>query len=78
MTDLPYEERVVALNLVCVQQPRGREDVTVVYKVMMGRGYCHREHLLLWGTRGHGKILTKGTCRIDIKKNTFPQISLDA
>ena len=80
LTNLPYEERLKKLNLPSLEERRERGDLITLYRILSGLEKLDRNDLVVRDsgvTRGHGKKLKKAACRRDIKKNSFPQRSVE-
>ena len=80
LRDLPYEERLLRLDLMSLEQRRIRGDLIAMFRLTEGLEKLDREDLIVRDertTRGHGKKLKKGVCRRDIKKHSFPYRTIE-
>ena len=84
LAEMPYEERLRAMELTTLEQRRERGDLIQVYKLVNGMDEVDNEKLILReegtkrSTRSHSKKLMKGRCLRDVKKYSFPQRCIEA
>ena len=74
LQNLSHKKRLKRLNLQTMEQRRER-DLIAVYRLMNGMEKVDNQDLVTWDkrdTRGYGKKIKKATCRMNIKKYSFP------
>ncbi len=80
LMDESYEERLLELNLITLEQRKERRDLIAVCRMMKGMEDLDRDDLIIWDTRntkGHDERIKKKSCRRDIKKKSFPHSLVD-
>ena len=81
LRDLSYEERLKECGLTNLETRRLRGDQIKVFKILNGYEDIDRNiffsHLKDSRTRGHEVTLVKDQCRLDIKKYSFSQRSIN-
>ena len=77
LRNIIYEMRLKEYSLTTLETRRPRGDQIEVFKVL--NGYEKIDRTILFSdkeerkTRGHGVTLAKKQCRLDIRKFSFPQ-----
>ena len=81
LRDLSYEERLKECGLTTLETRRLRGDQIEVFKIM--NGYENIDRNMFFSlkkdsrTRGHEVILVKDQCRLDIRKHSFSQRTIN-
>ena len=81
LRDLSYEERLKECDLTTLETRRLRGDQIEVFKIL--NGYEHIERNMFFSlkkdsrTRGHEVKLVKDQCRLDIRKHSFSQRTIN-
>ena len=77
MRDISYEERLTECGLTTLETRRLRGDQIEVFKILNGYENIHRNMFFSLKkdsrTRGHEVKLVKDQCRLDIRKYSFSQ-----
>ena len=81
LRDLSYEERLKKCSLTTIETRRLREDQIEVFKIL--NGYENIDRNIFFSlkkdnrTRGHEVTLVKNRCRLDIRKYSFSQRTIN-
>ena len=81
LRNISYEMRLKECSLTTLETRRLRGDQIEVFKILNGYETIDRNMFFSVKeerrTRGHGVTLSKMQCRLDIKKNSFSQRTLN-
>ena len=78
--ELPYEERLMRLDMTTLEERRMRGDLITVYRIVNGIDILDRDLIEIAPRnylRGHTQKLRKDICLSDVKKYSFPYRSID-